>query len=236
MRRTLGCIALALALVLLPAAFAQDKKPGADKPPPADKDKKPDADKDAPKEKKEAADKLVIAGEITGKLTRWEGVDKPFTVQVTLNYNAPDPNAVKQLADLEAKYQVALLKKDVKGALDLRNQMAGVKLYQPKKEDLNIDFEAAPDFKVRIIYPLVYDDKGNPKKLTRKELDEAKGPDKKLPGYTAEPGDVHQDSIVTVYLAKKKPAKPAAKDDKAMANPKLEALMILIRAEPPPPK
>ena len=120
MRRTLGCIGLALALVLLPAAFAQDKdkKPGAYKPAPADKDKKPDADKDAPKEKKEAADKLVIAGEITGKLTRWEGVDKPFTVQVTLNYNAPDPNAVKQLADLEGKYQVALLKKDLKGALD----------------------------------------------------------------------------------------------------------------------
>src|SRR5262245_5235377 len=91
MRRIFGCVGLALALAVWPAVAADEKKPddkntAADKKTddkPAMKDKKGD-DKNAPKDKKEAVEKLVVGGEISGKLIHWEGTQKYFTVMVTL--------------------------------------------------------------------------------------------------------------------------------------------------------
>lgn len=236
MRRVLWCVGLALALVLLPAAVAddKDKKAEPDKKGEADKDKKADADKNLPKDKKEAAEKLAVGGKISGKLIHWEGAQKYFTVQVPITYAVPDANAIKHLADLQVQLARATKPQDV---INIRNQMAQVKTYQVKKEDHNYEFQAGPDMKVRVEVPLVYDDKGKPKKLTKKELDELKGPDKKLPGYTAEMSDIRQDGIVTVFVAKTKPTKPAAgKDDKGLTDTKLEAVMILIHPDATPPK
>jgi hypothetical protein len=88
------------------------------------------------------------------------------------------------------------------------------------------------DMKVRTLKPMVFDDKGAPKKLSKKELDELKGPDKSLPGYTADISDVRQDSTVTVYIAKKKPAKGGtAKDKDDLAENKPEAIMLVIVGE-----
>jgi hypothetical protein len=118
--------------------------------------------------------------------------------------------------------------------------MAGVKTVMIKQE--KYDFQASADFKIRVANPVVFDDKGKPKKLsqlTKKEKDELKGPDKHLPGYTGEANDVHTDSsIVTVYAAKAtKPAKPAGgKDDKGLTDTKIEAVMILIQGDATPPK
>jgi hypothetical protein len=262
MRRILRCIGLTLALAVLPAVVAQDKKPD-DKNPAAEKkgdDKKPDEkkpddkkgdtktpdkdkkgdDKNAPKDKKEAVEKLVVGREISGKLIHWEGTDKYFTVQVSLTYSVPDANAIKHLADLQAQYQRQALARDGNGMRNTAIEMAKVQTYQVKKEDHNIDFQPAADMKVRILHPMEYDDKGKPRKMTPKELAERKGPDKKLPGYTGEVADIRQDSYVTVYLPKAKSSKPAAgasKDDyKPLADSKPEAIMILIVGEAPPPK
>jgi hypothetical protein len=60
------------------------------------------------------------------------------------------------------------------------------------------------DVKVRTKNPPVaYDDKGNKKKYTAKELKELKG-DAKLPGYAAEFSDLKQNQVVEVSLVRKK--------------------------------
>jgi hypothetical protein len=60
------------------------------------------------------------------------------------------------------------------------------------------------DVKVRTKNPPVaYDDKGNKKKYTAKELKELKG-DSKLPGYSAEFNDLKQNQVVEVSLVRKK--------------------------------
>ena len=233
MRRILRCVGLTLALVFLPTAFAQDKKPDpTDKPNPTDKPMA--VDKNAPKTQKEALDKMHVGGEISGKLTRWGGSDKGFTLQVPLTYYVLNDGEYRALAQA----QVDLAK--ARNANDLYNAQKAIldhqsRLYNVQKKDVNIEFTQGADMKVRILHPMVYDDKGKPKKLTKKELDELKGTDKKLPGYTADASDIKQDMIVTVYIEKKKPTKTTkGKDDKDLADTKVEALMILIVADAPP--
>jgi hypothetical protein len=227
MARILRCVGLVLALAFLPAALAQDKKPDPDKPMPKD-------DKDKPKDKKEAVEKMHVAGEVTGKLTAWGSSEKGFTVQVPLVYYVVNEGEARALAQAQVNLAKARSAQDVVNARnDMMNHQA--RLYTEKKENVNVDFTPAAEMKVRVLHPMVYDDKGKPKKLTRKELDELKGPDKKLPGYTADAADVKQDMIVTVYIEKKKPTKTKSKDDKDLTDTKPEALMLLIVADPVAP-
>ncbi len=223
MGRVLRCAGLALALVLVPAAFAQDKKPDA-------KD-----DKDKPKDTKAAVEKMHIAGEITGKLTIWGSSDKGFTVQVPVTYYVVNDGEYRAMVSDQAKL-ATMNPRDVQGRINTMNAIAQheAKLYTKKTENVNVDFTPAAEMKVRILDPVEYDDKGKPRKLTAKEKADRKGPDKKLPGYTADAADVKQDMIVTVYIEKKKPAKTKKdKDDKSLTDTKPEALMLLIVADPP---
>jgi hypothetical protein len=113
----------------------------------------------------------------------------------------------------------------------------------------NVDVELQPtdDMKVRTLQlPLDFDEKGRPKKYSSKELKELKGPDPKLPGYTADFDSLKQDQIVKVFLARKKSAKPSprpqaprkkGKEDNADAadakvDNRPEVTMVLILAEP----
>jgi hypothetical protein len=235
MRRVLRCAGLALLLALVPALVAQEKKPDADK---ADKPDKAMPDKNAPKDKKEAIDKLQTGGKITGKLTQWGASDKTFTVKVTVPYAELNEGEYKAL--LQEQAYASDPRRSPQDRLAHARAAADhqVKLYTAKKTDVDFYFIAGTDMKVRTANPLVFDDKGKPKKLTAKEKDELKGPDKSLPGYTADISDVHQDSIVTVYLPKKKSTKTAPKDkaDKGLADNKLDAVMLVIELEPPPAK
>jgi hypothetical protein len=52
--------------------------------------------------------------------------------------------------------------------------------------------------------PVQYDDKGKPRKPTSEELKAFKGPDPKLPGYSAEYADLKNGQIVRVTISKKK--------------------------------
>jgi len=82
----------------------------------------------------------------------------------------------------------------------------------------------ADDVKVRTKNPPVaYDDKGNKKKYTAKELKELKGNDPKLPGYSAEFNDLKQNQVVEVSLVRKK-------SDRNAKQPL--ASVILIVAQP----
>jgi hypothetical protein len=226
MVRILRCVGLALALVWVPAALAQDKKPEPDKAMPKD-------DKSKPKDKKEAFEKMHVGGKISGKLTVWGASDKGFTVQVPIVYYVVNEGEYRALLQSQVDLAKARSLQEVYNA---KKAMADheSRLYTEKKENVNVDFTPGPEMKVRTMIPVIYDDKGKPKKLTKKDKDELKGPDKKLDGYTADPSDVKQDMIVTVYVEKKKPVKtnPKDKDDKGLADNKPEALMILIVADP----
>ena len=74
--------------------------------------------------------------------------------------------------------------------------------------------------------PVEYDEKGTTKKsYTKAELDELKGADKTLPGYTGEYDNLAKGQTVIVYLSRKLPPKssdtPTSKpaDDKAGVKP-----------------
>ena len=70
--------------------------------------------------------------------------------------------------------------------------------------------------------PVAYDDKGNKKKYTEKELRELKGdPKLRLPGYSAEFNDLKVNQVVEVSLVRKK-------SDKAAKEP-LASVIFIVR-------
>jgi hypothetical protein len=68
----------------------------------------------------------------------------------------------------------------------------------------NQDLPVGDDVVVRVAQPPVtFDEKGRIKRYSKKELDELKGPDKKLPGYQASMDDLKEGQLVEVHLFRK---------------------------------
>jgi hypothetical protein len=89
---------------------------------------------------------------------------------------------------------------------------------QVGKQDVKV--MTIDDVKIRTKNPPVaYDDKGNKKKYTAKELKELKG-DSKLPGYSAEFNDLKQNQVVEVSLVRKK-------SDKGSKQPLAGVILIV---------
>jgi hypothetical protein len=87
----------------------------------------------------------------------------------------------------------------------------------------DFDLPVADHLVVRLVQPAsAFDDKGNIKKYTAKELQEMKGPGN-LPGYRADRADLAVGQIVKLYLA---PPKGGAK---------AEVVMVMIVAQPQGP-
>jgi hypothetical protein len=137
--RNLGFLAIGLVLVSTLAAQDKDKK-------------------DA-KDTTDSKEKMIKIGDLAGKITHIDAMEKSFQLQV--------------------------------------NNKQNVKV-------MTLD-----DVKVRTKYPPVaYDDKGNKKKYTAKELKELRG-DSKLEGYTAGFEDLKTNQYVKVSLVRKKTDKNA---------------------------
>lgn len=223
----------ALMLVFLTSlALAQEGK----------QDKK--KDKDAPDSKEKAADKMIAAGEVSGKIVAWEGSQRYLTLEVPVRYQVLDQGAVNQLANLQNQLIQASRDTDARNRarrvaeLQVQILQQQARLYTTKEEKVRLELQAADDMKVRLSQPPTgFDDKGNPKKYTQKELTELKGPDPKLPGYLGELSDVGQDKVATVTLAKKRDTKSTAKgkekDDDPAAGRRLLITMIVLYPEPP---
>ncbi len=154
--------------------------------------------------KDNAKEKLVSVGRLTGKIGQVEGSARNLTLQVSLSYPVP------ARAGRFITYQIRTVTQDV-------------------------DLTAADDIKVRIPRPpAAFDDKGNPKKYSAKELRELKGPGN-LPGYTGDFDNVRTGQVVQVYLAKKKEAlKPPPKkkkgeeQDPTDTKPLVSMIVILV--------
>ena len=95
----------------------------------------------------------------------------------------------------------------------------------------NVDLAPADEMIIRRSNPpVLFDDKGKPRKPSAKELKEMKG-DGNLPGYMAEASDLKANQMVTCYVQGKK--KPVKKDDvDALTDNKPKVRMIVIVAEP----
>lgn len=203
-------------------------------------EKKPDG-----KGKAETKDKVVSAGKVTGRLVSAEAMQRNLTVQV--NYVEVDP--AKVAANQAFLVQRQLEIRRTQDPREQARQLAQLNIeMQRRQADIyrqvqkNIDLRGTDDMKVRVPNPPPgFDEKGNPKKYTAKELKELKGPNLSLPGYTGEFESLRPGQLVEVHLAKSKtPPKPVAKDkgkdpDKEVPAPenRPHAFMVVVLQEAP---
>jgi hypothetical protein len=198
-----GFYVVALLVLCAAPALADDPKKDADMG-----DKKPEGEK------------LVTVGQIAGVLTSTGGSEAEYTIRVTLHI--PEPNLQAQADLVRKQQQLALRQLQIMSnrnpvqrqqqlvQLVLDAQQMPQNLWTLKEVKQDVKAVPADDMKVRIARPPdAYDDKGNPKKYTAKELKELKGPDN-LPGYTGALEDVKVNQLVLVTLVRK-PAKAAEK-------------------------
>jgi hypothetical protein len=145
--------------------------------------------------------------------------------------------ATAQYQQSLAQYTVTLAQRQMQLA-----QKMDTEIYSPKDYELR----AAENIKVRTAMPPTeYDDKGNMKRWTVKELKNLKK-GSKLPGYPAEYDALRPNQTVAVYLAKSvlpqaKNTKKGIKiegikldDEKDATDKRPEVVMIVVVQDPPP--
>jgi hypothetical protein len=232
-----------------------DPKKGGDK-------EKMTRDKAAKKDKK---DKLTWGAELVGKLTVDGSSTGDFTLHVTQKIMEPDYGAQQQFAQQsmqlqQQKMRIAMarrpqeLQQATQQYYQTMMQLAQTqaRLYKPKDVHYDVQLRFADKMKVRLLTPPVeYDDKGNMKKFTAKELQALRGTED-LPGYTGDADTLRTGQIVKVYLAKSQvpasaigkmkgkagavAAKKKKDDDGAdeeLGSARPEAVMILVLQDPP---
>ncbi len=229
-----GCATLLVFVALVIPSYGREDDP---KP-----DKKADQKEVAP-----TAEKMLNAGQVSGKIISMD--ESKIKVEVTLHIPKIDAGAANALAQAQVEYQNASLgggnaaqkAQKMQAALNKIAQQQQ-KLYTYEKKTETIELQTVEKVVVRAAQPPPsFDEKGSPKSYTKKELDDLKGPDKKLPGYTSEFSSLTEGQTVTISLSKKKEDKSAEKPPKfkteeekhewVMAHlPKVS--MIVITAEP----
>ena len=233
MRPTIRWIAaLALPFMLLTSSLVDAQK----KP---EKEKEKDLDKNTTK--------TVKAGSVTGKVVTVYEAKKMVRIQITFTTQTIDPGQVVALN--RAKYDLANAR-DRQGAINAQNAIyqAQMNLYKFENKTQEMEINTTDEVVVRMLRPReAFDAKGKAKRLTKKELDELKGPDKKLPGYTAEFSDIAAGQFIQVTLVRKKGAvapKPVKKgkgkddipDNDLLGDFTPKASLIVIVREPLPSK
>jgi hypothetical protein len=225
MRRVLSyAVALVMMALLLPLAWAQ---------------KKDDKDKDIDKN----SEKMVRAGQVTGTVMNIYEDKKKLRVKISYTVPKPNTGAIQGLAQAQAQLAQAQARRDINGILSAQRSMAmhQANMITYEKKSQEVEIQAADDVVVRAAQPpQQFDEKGKIKKYTKKELDELRGEDKKLPGYKAEFGDIQTEMIVQLNLVKKKDApKPVIKKGKdkdadldVLADHEPQASMIIILHNP----
>src|SRR5262245_32858806 len=203
-------LAAALALAL-PLAAAEEKK-----------------EKDP-----ETLDKMIAAGTLVGKILQFKETNKEFKLQVEVGVAVPNAYHVKEVARIQAAaLSDTRIRDPIKRQIRLQERAVELAYHQARTVDIKrrtemVDLVGSENMRVRVSDPpKKYDDKGSILKLTKKDLDDLKGPDKKMPGYMGELAHVQKGQIVQVSLAKKKTPAAEAKNNPA-AN-MLQATMILV--------
>jgi hypothetical protein len=230
-----GITALLLGLCAAPAFAADDPK--KDPPPP-----------DAKKDDAPPAEKPIKVGVVSGKLVEVNETAKSVKLEVMIEVQKPNLGEMQAAQYCQIQLAQAAARRDYNAVASLQQQILQHKLNSItiEKKTQNMDYTSMDDVKVRLTDPPVaYDDKGNIKKRTAKELTELKGdpkdPDSKLPGYPGAFTDLRTGSYVKVTLVKKKEAPhtgPKPKDaDPVVKDDNLpEASLIEILPDPMAPQ
>ncbi|MBI1913385.1 MAG: hypothetical protein HYS12_01300 [Planctomycetes bacterium] len=177
MNRLLRWALLPLSALLIAPAFAADDKKDDPKTPPKVSEKKNDPKLPPPKvpEKKEAENKFIKAGEIAGELVHVEPSKNSFRVKVTIPYSEFNQGAYRGLLQAQIDLRNA---RDVNAVYNARRAIAQHQnnLYTVKSVSKELPVDAAEDCKVRMAQPkATFDDMGNVKKLSVKELAALRG-------------------------------------------------------------
>jgi hypothetical protein len=229
MRRILqGAALLATAVFVLPL-LAQDKQP----------------EKKDPEPKKESLYKS--AGQpITGKLVHYDESKKQIKLKV--ENKVIDQNVANQIQQIQVN--LARAQGDLQRATNVNARNDAARRVQQHTNEINqhlpklykiewkdAEVAALDDVKIRLTNPPVkFNEKGDIVKPTKQELEEMKGPDKNLPGYTGEASDLKTDRMVTVTLVvlkeipaeiKKKKPDELTPDEKAMLQPKASVILVI---------
>lgn len=227
--------ALTIAVLVLPS-FGQDEKKKdkddkAKKSVFADKGKK-GAEKAADKE-----DKVSYGQYFSGKIKTIDAnSQKNFAVEIQV----PDPQKIYEFNTWKAQQLLSISRNtnpaSAQQALFQYNQQM-LQRQQNLSSPKDIDVQASANIKVRTNFPPEeYDDKGNLKRWTAKELQALKK-GSKLPGYPAEYDVLKPGQLVAVYLAKTHAA-PKAKGlkiaDPAEVAERPEVVMIVVLQNPLP--
>lgn len=214
-----------------------------------------DAQKPAAKDKADTNEPLVKLGEFVVTLTQVEGTQKYLTAEYTQQVVVPDTQAAVQnsLDVMRRQYEILQDPNPISRRQQLlqllaeqqRNQLNA---FQVQQIPVTLELQATDELKVRVLQPgLIFDDKGKPRRPTKKELKDMKGSDPKQPGYAADFDQLKPGQTVQVSLAqhkdalKKKPLKKLkAGDPEAVAPPapkagadRLIVTRVVILAEPP---
>lgn len=201
-------------------------------------------EKDA-KDKEKAApgdstpkEKWVTTGQTNAIIKEYRESDGSLVLSIA--NTVINPQAIQQLQ--QAKMQAMQSGKggpQARAQASIAMMKAQANLYQSKMED--VEFLLKDDVKIRQMNaPESFDDKGNKKRLTGKELAELKGTEKGLPGFPADRSDLTNNTVAQVTFAMKaqKPVGKAgysglagvamAKDDPETARDKRPRVSVIV--------
>lgn len=108
---------------------------------------------------------------------------------------------------------------------------------QLKELKKDFHFRLTEDCIVRLPEPpMAFDSQGNIKKYTAAELNELKGPNKTLPGYTGDVADLRPGMFVQVQAVRKKETQRGIAPPKAADDEPLLSNFVVVLANPVEPK
>ncbi len=212
-----------------------------------------EAQKKVGKEKEgSTSEKMAKAGQLVGKVAAVYETKKGIRITVTYPVQKYNQGAITGYAQAQQQYTAAMYKRppDYNAMRTAQLQMLQhqANIIQTEYKTKDLELTAIDEVEVRTKMPKPdFDEKGNPKKLTRKELAKLKGPDPKKKGYEAEFGDIQTEQFIHVQLVKKKDV-PKVRPKKGKLDkedldllaenlPQISSVMILHDpAWAPPPK
>jgi hypothetical protein len=213
-------VGFTLPLLADDAKKPDDKQDAAKK---ADDKKGDDAKPDEPKKEEEKKEKLLPAGTLQGKITKFDEDKKTFKLEITFSVAKVNEGEANAYLQAQTQYQQAMVNRNSQQLANAMRDMQThyAKLYNYEKKTQEVELQILDDAKIRMVAPPpAFDDDGKPHKYTKKELDELKG-DPKLPGFPAELSSLGTGQQVQVALVRKKTTKPMYPPAKGAGAPGL---------------
>src|SRR5260370_14345782 len=209
MRRSFQGAALLAAAAFVWPLLAQDKAPEKKDAPEPKKEEKEE-------EKKESPYKSAGAPRLA-KLVQIDESKKHLKIKIEEQVlNEGEQQALLQAqADLQRAQLERNPQQRAQNIQNALNRIAEHKAKLTKIELKDAEVDCLEDVKVRLSNPPAkFNEKGDIVKPTKQELEELKGPDKSLPGYTGEFSDLRTDQLVQLSLEGRKEGPPELKNKK----------------------